>query len=143
MDVQSAKAVIVDTQKPNELIEVGLLTPNPPVVSPHDKLLLPSYRLSRSRHRFRDVVCEKCFAQNISRVAEREACGGRLPFRTVRPRLRGGGGHGEGNLAGAREEFRVAVSLLPDAVMVGKAHDEAVADFAQWNKAGRTADRRG
>jgi hypothetical protein len=27
VDVQSAKAVIVDTQKPNELIEVGLLTP--------------------------------------------------------------------------------------------------------------------
>jgi hypothetical protein len=27
VDVQSAKAVIVDTQKPNEPIEVGLLTP--------------------------------------------------------------------------------------------------------------------
>jgi hypothetical protein len=27
VDVQSAKAVIVDTQKPNELIEIGLITP--------------------------------------------------------------------------------------------------------------------
>ncbi len=75
-------------------------------------------------------VGEKSFAQNISRVADREATRRQAALPVGEAALaRGKAAMAEGNFAGAREEFRRAVNLLPDAVVGGKAHDEAVSGF--------------
>ena len=73
---------------------------------------------------------EKCFAQNISRVADREVSRRQAALPQGEAALaRGKAALAAGNFAGAHEEFRVAASLLPDAVVGGKAHDEAVSGF--------------
>ena len=73
---------------------------------------------------------EKCFAQNVNRVADREVSRRQAALPQGEAALaRGKAAMAEGNFAGAHEEFRVAVSLLPDAVVGGKAHDEAVSGF--------------
>jgi general secretion pathway protein D len=72
----------------------------------------------------------KCFAQNINRVAAQEVSRRQAALPQGEAALaRGTAAMGKGNLAVACEEFRVAVSLLPDAVVGGKAHDEAVSGF--------------
>ena len=78
------------------------------------------------------LVCASSFAQTPDNVAEREV-----------QRRQAGISQGEAALArgqaamkardygAAHEEFRTAVMLLPDAVVSGKAHDEAVHGFCQ------------
>ena len=73
---------------------------------------------------------EQCFAQNVNLVANREVA----RRQAARPQgdaalARAKATMVEGNYSRAHEEFRVAVSLIPDAVVGGKAHDEAVAGF--------------
>jgi general secretion pathway protein D len=79
---------------------------------------------------FETWICEKCFAQSISRVVDREAARRQAALPQGDAALaRGKAAMAERDLAVAHEEFRVAVSLLPDAVVGGKAHDEAVSGF--------------
>ena len=91
----------------------------------------PSCRFSCSRHR----LFRRGWASNVSRrilTASQPARyrGGRLPSRKGEAALaRGKAAMSTGNFVVACEEFRVAVSLLPDAVVGGKAHDEAVSGF--------------
>jgi general secretion pathway protein D len=78
------------------------------------------------------LVCVSSFAQNPDNVAEREV-----------QRRQAGISQGEAALArgkaamkakdygAAHEEFRLAVTYLPDAVVSGKAHDEAVEGFCK------------
>jgi general secretion pathway protein D len=74
--------------------------------------------------------CERCFAQNFKRVADREAARRQAAFPQGEAALaRGKAAMAVKNYVGAHEEFRLAVSLLPDAVVGGKAHDEAVNGF--------------
>src|SRR5436190_1308513 len=71
-----------------------------------------------------------CFAQNIDRVMNREASRRQAGLPQGDAALaRGRAAMAERNFAVAHEEFRQAVSLLPDAVVGGKAHDEAVNGF--------------
>ena len=73
---------------------------------------------------------EKCFAQNIHRVAAREVSRRQAALPQGEAALaRGKAAMSTGNFVVASEEFRVAVGLLPDAVVGGKAHDEAVTGF--------------
>jgi general secretion pathway protein D len=75
-------------------------------------------------------ISEKCFAQNIKYVADREVARRQAALPRGDAALgRGKAEMAEKNFVGAQEEFRVAVSLLPDAVVGGKAHDEAVRGF--------------
>jgi general secretion pathway protein D len=79
---------------------------------------------------FATWICEKCFAQNVNHVADREAARRQAALPQGDAALaRGKAAMAAGNFAVAHEEFRVAVSLLPDAVVGGKAHDEAVSGF--------------
>src|ERR1043166_369598 len=74
--------------------------------------------------------CERCFAQNFKRVADREAARRQAAFPQGEAALaRGKAAMAVENYVGRHEEFRLAVSLLPDAVVGGKAHDEAVNGF--------------
>jgi general secretion pathway protein D len=73
---------------------------------------------------------EISFAQNINRVVDREAARRQAALPQGGAALaRGKAAMGEGNFVVAHEEFRLAVRLLPDAVVGGKAHDEAVNGF--------------
>jgi general secretion pathway protein D len=73
---------------------------------------------------------EKCFAQNVNRVAAREVSRRQAALPQGEAALaRGKVALSTGNFVVACEEFRVAVSLLPDAVVGGKAHDAAVSGF--------------
>ena len=73
---------------------------------------------------------EQCLAQNINRVAAREVSRRQAALPQGEAALaRGKAAMSTGNFVVACEEFRVAVSLLPDAVVGGKAHDEAVSGF--------------
>src|SRR5450432_173532 len=79
---------------------------------------------------FATWMSQKCFAQNIKHVAEREAARRQAALpRGDAAFTRGKAAMAERNFAVAHEEFRAAVSLLPDAVVGGKAHDEAVNGF--------------
>ena len=79
---------------------------------------------------FATWICQECFAQNINRVADREAARRQAALPQGDAALaRGKAAMAERNFVVAHEEFRVAVSLLPDAVVGGKAHDEAVSGF--------------
>lgn len=72
----------------------------------------------------------KCFAENVNQVVDREAARRQAALPKGDAALaRGKAAMGEGNFVVAHEEFRLAVSLLPDAVVGGKAHDEAVNGF--------------
>lgn len=71
-----------------------------------------------------------CFAQNVDRVMNREAARRQAALPQGDAALaRGRAAMAVGNFAVAHEEFRLAVGLLPDAVVGGKAHDEAVNGF--------------
>ena len=79
---------------------------------------------------FATWISERCFAQNINHVANREAARRQAAFPQGDAALaRGKAAMAAKNFSGAHEEFRVSVSLLPDAVVGGKAHDEAVSGF--------------
>jgi general secretion pathway protein D len=75
-------------------------------------------------------ICEKCFAQNINYVADREAARRQAALPQGDAALaRGKATMAERNFAMAHEEFRVAVRLLPDALVGGNAHEQAVTGF--------------
>ncbi|MEP6936628.1 MAG: hypothetical protein ABI871_01020, partial [Chthoniobacterales bacterium] len=74
---------------------------------------------------------EKLVAQgNVSRVADREVARRQAALPQGTEALaRGQAAMTQQNFTVAHEEFKAAVSYLPDAVVGGKAHDEAVAGF--------------
>jgi general secretion pathway protein D len=73
---------------------------------------------------------ENSFAQNVDRVMNREATRRQAALPQGDTALaRGKAAMAAGDFAGAHEEFRRAVGLLPDAVVGGKAHDLAVNGF--------------
>src|ERR1700694_2845939 len=75
-------------------------------------------------------IGEKCFAQNINYVADREVARRQAALPQGDAALaRGKAAMAEGKFVVGHEEFRAAVSLLSDAVVGGKAHDEAVSGF--------------
>src|SRR5437773_9072316 len=90
-------------------------------------LLLPGFiALSQS------LVCLSGFGQNFQGVAEREI----QRRQTAIPQgeaalVRGKAAMQAKNFTLAHEEFRTAVTYLPDAVVSGKAHDKAVEGFCQ------------
>jgi len=79
---------------------------------------------------FATWISERCFAQNVNHIADREAARRQAAFPQGDAALaRGKAAMAAKNFAGAQEEFRVSVSLLPNPVVGGKAHDEAVSGF--------------
>src|ERR1700704_3513882 len=76
------------------------------------------------------VVCVTTFAQNTNTVAAREAARRQAALPRGQEALgRAKAAMAEGNYTVAHEEFRVALTFLPDAVLSEKSHDEAVAGF--------------
>ncbi|MGZ4984853.1 MAG: Amuc_1098 family type IV pilus outer membrane protein, partial [Chthoniobacterales bacterium] len=71
-------------------------------------------------------------AQDAQRAAEREIArrDAALP-RGTEALARGKASMAQGNYVQAHEDFRVAVAYLPDAVVSGKAHDEAIEGFCK------------
>jgi general secretion pathway protein D len=79
---------------------------------------------------FATWISGDCFAQNTEYVADREAARRQAALPHGDAALaRGKAAMAAGNFAAAHKEFRTAVSLLPDAVVSEKAHDEAVSGF--------------
>lgn len=75
-------------------------------------------------------VCKKGVAQDVDFVAKREAARRQAALPNGEAALaRGKVAMAAGNFTMAHEEFRAAVKFLPDAVVSGKAHDEAVSGF--------------
>jgi general secretion pathway protein D len=74
--------------------------------------------------------CMTTFAQNTSTVAEREAARRQAALPRGQEALgRAKAAMADGNYTVAHEEFRVALTFLPDALISEKSHDEAVAGF--------------
>src|SRR5438105_14722885 len=70
------------------------------------------------------------FAQNTSAVAEREAARRQAALPRGQEALgRAKAAMAEGNFTAAHEEFRLALTFLPDAVISEKSHDEALSGF--------------
>ncbi|HEY2614121.1 MAG TPA: type II and III secretion system protein, partial [Chthoniobacterales bacterium] len=79
---------------------------------------------------FQTAVCEKVSAEDGTVVADREARRREAALPQGDAALgRGKAAMSEKNFTLAHEEFRKAVAYLPDAVVSGKAHDEAVNGF--------------
>lgn len=77
---------------------------------------------------FATSTSERCFAQNVNHVADREAARRQAALpRGDAALARGKAAMAAGNFRGAHEEFRVAVSLLPNPNAI--AHAEAVSGF--------------
>lgn len=75
-------------------------------------------------------ACEESVAQNVDFVAKREAARRHAALPQGEAALaRGKVAMAAGDFTAAQEEFRAAVQFLPDAVVGGKAHDEAVSGF--------------
>jgi general secretion pathway protein D len=78
------------------------------------------------------LVCASSFAQTPDSVAEREVHKRQTGISQGEAALaRGQAAMKAKNYAAAHEEFRTAVTYLPDAVVSGKAHDEAVEGFCK------------
>jgi general secretion pathway protein D len=76
------------------------------------------------------MICTVAFAQNTNTVAEREAARRQAALPRGQEALgRAKAAMAEGNYTVAHEEFRVALTFLPDAVISEKSHDEAVSGF--------------
>jgi general secretion pathway protein D len=76
------------------------------------------------------AVFSATFAQNTSTVAEREAARRQAVLPRGQEALgRAKAAMADGNYTVAHEEFRVALTFLPDALISEKSHDEAVAGF--------------
>jgi general secretion pathway protein D len=79
---------------------------------------------------FAPMLCTAALAQNTNKVAEREAARRQAALPRGQEALgRAKAAMTEGNYTVAHEEFRVALTFLPDAVISEKSHDEAVAGF--------------
>jgi general secretion pathway protein D len=78
------------------------------------------------------LLCESSFAQTPDSVAEREVQRRQAGISQGEAALaRGQAAMKAKDYAAAHEEFRTAVLYLPDAVVSGKAHDEAVEGFCK------------
>jgi len=78
------------------------------------------------------LVCASSFAQTPDSVAEREVHRRQTGISQGEAALaRGQAAMKAKDYAAAHEEFRTAVTYLPDAVVSGKAHDEAVEGFCK------------
>src|SRR5436189_5291277 len=90
-------------------------------------LLLPGFiALSQS------LICLSSFGQNFQGVADREIQRRQSAIPQGEAALaRGKAAMQAKNFTLAHEEFRTAVTYLPDAVVSGKAHDKAVEGFCQ------------
>jgi general secretion pathway protein D len=76
------------------------------------------------------LVCSTVLAQNTNAVAEREAARRQAALPRGEEALgRAKAAMAEGNYTVAHEEFRVALTFLPDAVISEKSHDEALNGF--------------
>src|SRR5689334_10452974 len=76
--------------------------------------------------------CSLVAAQNIEHIAKREIERRQTQApRGVNAIVRAQAAMQAGNYRLAHDEFRTALSLLPDAVTSAKAHDEALAGFCQ------------
>src|SRR6266542_716911 len=78
------------------------------------------------------LICAWSFAQTSDSVAEREVQRRQAGITQGEAALaRGQAAMKAKNYAAAHEEFRTAITYLPDAVVSGKAHDEAVEGFCK------------
>src|SRR5213596_3131417 len=78
------------------------------------------------------LFCPTADSQNVERIAKREVARRKAALSQGDAALvRGREAMKEKNYTVAHEEFRVAVTYLPDAVVSGKAHDEAVDGFCK------------
>jgi general secretion pathway protein D len=78
------------------------------------------------------VLCHMSFGQSVERISKREIARRQAALpRGEEALARGKEAMKQKNYAVAHEEFRVAVNYLPDAVVSGKAHDEAVDGFCE------------
>jgi general secretion pathway protein D len=78
------------------------------------------------------LVCATSVAQNVDSIAERELQRRQSAIPQGEAALaRGEAAMKAKNIALAHEEFKTAVTYLPDAVVSGKAHDDAVAGFCK------------
>ena len=78
------------------------------------------------------ILCASSFAQTPENVAEREVQRRQAGITQGEAALaRGQAAMKAKDYAAAHEEFRTAVTYLPDAVVSGKAHDEAVQGFCK------------
>ena len=78
------------------------------------------------------IPCTASFAQNGDSVAEREAARRQAALPRGEEALgRAKAAMAAGNYPKAYEEFRLALSFLPDAVISEKAHDEALRGFCE------------
>src|SRR5947207_11612117 len=78
------------------------------------------------------AVCASSFAQTPDNIAEREVHRRQTGISQGEAALaRGQAAMKAKDYGGAHEEFRTAVTYLPDAVVSGKAHDEAVEGFCK------------
>ncbi|MDP9099550.1 MAG: type II and III secretion system protein [Verrucomicrobiota bacterium] len=76
------------------------------------------------------MLCTAALAQNTNKVAEREAARRQAALPRGQEALgRARAAMAEGHYTVAHEEFRAALTFLPDAVISEKSHDEAVAGF--------------
>ena len=92
------------------------------------------------------LICLSCAAQAVEDISQREV----RRRQTALPQgeaalVRGDAAMRAGNFTLAHEEFKTAVTYLPDAVVSGKAHDQAVEGFCKSGVAlaeQRIAERR-
>jgi general secretion pathway protein D len=78
------------------------------------------------------ILCASSFAQTLDSVAEREVQRRQAGISQGEAALaRGKAAMKARDYAAAHEQFRTAVMYLPDAVVSGKAHDEAVEGFCK------------
>jgi general secretion pathway protein D len=76
------------------------------------------------------ITCSVALAQNTEAVAEREAARRQAALPRGQEALgRAQAAMAEGNYTVAHEEFRLALTFLPDAVISEKSHDQALAGF--------------
>ena len=78
------------------------------------------------------LFCRTAVGQSVERIAKREVARRQAALPQGEAALVRGKEAMKGkNYTVAHEEFRVAVSYLPDAVVSGKAHDDAVDGFCE------------
>src|SRR6266496_2762040 len=159
MDVQRAKAVIVNTQEPNAPIEIGfaalwkgpLMKQNSTsvaVAAVYDRRSVIVGRFCETPRRLTQtpysqipsaflaiclsLLCLTSLAQTPDNVAEREVQRRQAALPQGEAALaRGKTAMKAKNYTLANEEFKTAVGYLPDSVVSGKAHDEAVDGFCK------------
>jgi len=153
VNVQPVKAVIVNTRKPNAPIEIGFAAPYIPMkITPQNfgnveqketKLTKVGLLTGRSRilvsfviFYFTLICCSfisaPSFAQSPDNVAEREVQRRQAGMPQGEAALaRGKSAMKAKNYTLAHEEYKTAVGYLPDSVVSGKAHDEAVDGYCK------------